>query len=614
MLDWLIKGGTVVDGTGCAPYVADVGVRDGRIVEVGAITTLARQTLKAQGLWITPGFIDIHTHYDGQATWDECFTPSIYHGVTTVVMGNCGVGFAPVRPGHEDDLIKLMEGVEDIPGAALHEGIRWGWESFPQYMDALAATPRSLDYLVQVPHDPLRMYVMGERALAHTTATPADIDAMRGLLREALQAGAAGLSTGRSDNHRTSEGKDTPAANASAQELSGIAQAFDGLHHGVVQVVSDYNLLQGPGEFDAEFDLVEALAQASGRPLSLTWLQRDPGGEQFHQIQARVEAAVDAGLPLFLQTAARGIGVITGFDASFHPFMGFAGYKEVAHLPLAARATALREPDRKARILSQKSEALAGDGSAVPPLVDILLAQIERISARMFPLTEQADYAPSVMHSFFVRARQAGTSALEAIYDYLCAGDGSALIYFPIFNYNDGSLATVREMLNHPRALSGLSDAGAHVGTVCDASFSTFMLSHWVAQTGPLAMPLGQAVEMMTRRNARYLGLNDRGVVAVGMRADLNAVDPAQLGLPLPVLMRDLPAGGKRLVQGATGYVSTWVAGEQVQAQGHITQARPGRLVRMGQAAASIGAGRQDARTPNRLGAAAPGPSHHAQT
>ena len=586
MLDWLIKGGTVVDGTGRAPYVADVGVRDGRIVEVGTITTAARQTLQAQGLWITPGFIDIHTHYDGQATWDDCFTPSIYHGVTTVVMGNCGVGFAPVRPGHEDDLVKLMEGVEDIPGAALHEGIRWNWESFPQYMDALAATPRSLDYLVQVPHDPLRMYVMGERALAHTAATPTDIDDMRALLREALKAGAAGLSTGRCDNHRTSEGKDTPAANASAQELMGLAGAFEGLNHGVVQVVSDYNLLQGPGEFDAEFDLVEALARNSGRPLSLTWLQRDPGGEQFHLIQSRVEAAVRAGLPLYLQTAARGIGVITGLDASFHPFMGFAGYKEVAHLPLAERAAALRQPERKARILAQKSEPLAGDGSAVPPLVDILLGQIERISGRMFALTEQPDYAPSVMQSFFVRARQAGTSALEAIYDYLCAGDGGGLIYFPIFNYNDGSLATVREMLAHPRALSGLSDAGAHVGTVCDASFSTFMLSHWVAQSGPLAMPLEHAVEMMTRRNARYLGLGDRGVIAVGMRADLNAIDPAQLGLPLPAMVRDLPAGGKRLMQGATGYVSTWVAGEQVQAQGHITAARPGRLVRMGQTAA----------------------------
>ncbi len=583
MLDWLLKNGCVVDGTGAPPYVADVGVRDGKIVEVGAITQPSKKTIDASGLWITPGFIDIHTHYDGQATWDDCFTPSIYHGVTTLVMGNCGVGFAPVRPGHEEDLIKLMEGVEDIPGAALHEGIRWNWETFPQYMDALAATPRSLDYLVQVPHDPLRMYVMGERALAHTAATPAEIDAMAVLLRQALEAGALGLSTGRSDNHRTSEGKDTPAANASAQELTGLAGALKGLNHGVIQLVSDYNLLQGPGEFDAEFDLVETLAHASGKPVSLTWLQRDPGGEQYLKIQSRVDAAVAQGLPLYLQTAARGIGVLIGLEASFHPFMGFASYKAVAHLPLAERAAALREPERKARLLKEKSDRLAGDGSAIPPLVDLLLAKIELISGRMFALEDTLNYEPSVMQSFLVRAKQSGISALEAIYDHLCAGSGEGLIYFPIFNYNEGSLDAVRKMLDHPRALSSLSDAGAHVGTVCDASFSTFMLTHWVRDRGRDALPLERAVEMLTQRNARYLGLTDRGVIAPGMRADLNAIDPAQLSVGLPKLEHDLPAGGKRFVQRAKGYVATWVAGEQVQVDGVILDARPGRLVRMGQ-------------------------------
>jgi N-acyl-D-aspartate/D-glutamate deacylase len=583
MLDWLLKNGTVVDGTGALPFVADVAVRDGKIVAVGSIAQPAKQTIDATGLWITPGFIDIHTHYDGQATWDDCFTPSIYHGVTTLVMGNCGVGFAPVRPGHEDDLIKLMEGVEDIPGAALHEGIRWNWETFPQYMDALAATPRSLDYLVQVPHDPLRMYVMGERALAHTAATPAEIDAMAVLLRQALEAGALGLSTGRSDNHRTSEGKDTPAANASAKELTGLARALKGLNHGVIQVVSDYNLMQGPGEFDAEFDLVETMAHASGKPVSLTWLQRDPGGEQYLHIQARVDAAVAQGLPLYLQTAARGIGVLIGLEASFHPFMGFASYKAVAHLPLAQRAAALREPERKARLLQEKSERLAGDGSAIPPLVDLLLAKIELISGRMFALEDTLNYEPSVMQSFLVRAKQSGISALEAIYDHLCAGSGEGLIYFPIFNYNEGSLDTVRRMLDHPRALSSLSDAGAHVGTVCDASFTTFMLTHWVRDRGRDALPLERAVEMLTQRNARYLGLTDRGVIAPGMRADLNAIDPAQLSVGLPKLEHDLPAGGKRFVQKAKGYVATWVAGEQVQANGVISDARPGKLVRMGQ-------------------------------
>jgi len=581
MLDCLIKNGTVVDGTGQKPFIADIGIQGGRINHIGQITESARQTIDATGLWITPGFVDLHTHYDGQVTWDECFTPSIYHGVTTVVMGNCGVGFAPKRPGAEADLVKLMEGVEDIPGAALHEGIVWNWESFPQYMSALEARPHSLDFLVQVPHDPLRMYVMKERALAHEEATPKDIEQMRALLREALEAGAVGFSTGRSDNHRTSEGKETPAAEASHAELTGLAQAFQGLSHGVVQMVSDYNLLKGPAEFEAEFDLVEAIAKASGKSLSLTWLQRDPGSEQFLRIQERVEKAVAKGLPLFMQTGARGIGVLNGLDASFHPFMGFPSYKEVAHLPLAERAAALRDPARKARILSEKSERLAGDGSSIPPLVDILLAKIDMISGRMFPLEANLNYEPSVMESFLVRAKQKGVTPLDVIYDHLSAGRGEGLIYFPIFNYNEGNLDTVRKMLDHPRALSGLSDAGAHVGTVCDASFTTFMLTHWVQGRDKDSMPLETVIEMLTRRNANYLGLKDRGVLSVGMRADINAIDPQKLSVGLPQLVRDLPAGGKRFLQKAEGYVATWVAGEQVQRHGKITSARPGHLVRM---------------------------------
>jgi N-acyl-D-aspartate/D-glutamate deacylase len=581
MLDCLIKNGTVVDGTGQKPFIADVGIQGGRITQIGKINEAAKEIIDATGLWITPGFVDLHTHYDGQVTWDECFTPSIYHGVTTVVMGNCGVGFAPKRPGAEDDLVKLMEGVEDIPGAALHEGIVWNWESFPQYMNALEATPHSLDFLVQVPHDPLRMYVMKERALAHEVATPQDIEQMRALLREALEAGAVGFSTGRSDNHRTSEGKETPAAEASHAELSGLAQAFQGLSHGVVQMVSDYNLLKGPTEFEAEFDLVEAIAKASGKSLSLTWLQRDPGGEQYLRIQERVEKAVAKGLPLFMQTGARGIGVLNGLDASFHPFMGFPSYKEVAHLPLAERASALRDPARKARILSGKSERLAGDGSSIPPLVDILLAKIDMISGRMFPLEANLNYEPSVMESFLVRAKQKGVTPLDVIYDHLSAGRGEGLIYFPIFNYNEGNLDTVRKMLDHPRALSGLSDAGAHVGTVCDASFTTFMLTHWVQGRDKDSLPLETVIEMLTRRNANYLGLKDRGVLSVGMRADINAIDPQKLSVGLPQLVRDLPAGGKRFLQKAEGYVATWVAGEQVQRHGKITSARPGHLVRM---------------------------------
>jgi N-acyl-D-aspartate/D-glutamate deacylase len=582
MLDWLIEGGSVVDGTGRAPFSADVGIRDGRIVAVGSVGEAARERIDARGAWVTPGFIDIHTHYDGQATWDETFSPSIHHGVTTVVMGNCGVGFAPVRRGRESELIKLMEGVEDIPGAALAEGIRWNWESFPQFMDALDATPHSLDYLVQIPHDPVRMAVMGERAFTQPVAGADDIAAMRALVREALQAGAVGFSSGRTDNHRTSEGRETPASEATAAELTGIAGAFDGLSHGVIQMVSDFDVLKGPERFDSEFDLIEQVARAAGRPLSMTWLQRDPGGAQWEAIRDRVDAAVTRGLPLYLQAAARGIGVINGLDASFHPFMGFPGYKEIAHLPLAERAGAMREPARKARVLAERSDRVAGDGSSIPPLVDILLARIELISGRMFPLGAELDYEPGVMQSFLVRAKQRGCSALEVLYDHLAEGDGTNLIYFPIFNYNDGSLEVVRRMLEHPRALAGLSDAGAHVGTVCDASFTTFMLTHWVRDRAEGRLPLERAVEMMTSRNARYLGLVDRGTLAPGQRADLNVIDPAALGVGVPKLVRDLPAGGRRFLQKGVGYVGTWVAGQRVRQGGEPTAARPGRLVRAG--------------------------------
>ncbi|KFE72019.1 N-acyl-D-amino-acid deacylase family protein [Hyalangium minutum] len=582
MLDLLLEGGTVIDGTGAAPRTADVGIRDGRIVEVGRITEAAHERVQASGAWVTPGFIDLHTHYDGQASWDETFSPSILHGVTTLMMGNCGVGFAPVRPNEHPRLISLMEGVEDIPGAALAEGIRWGWESFPQYMDALAAVPHSLDFLVQVPHDPLRIYVMGERAEAHQAATPEDISTMRQLLHAALQAGAAGFTTGRTDNHRTAEGRETPASEASAHELAGLAQAFQGLSHGVLQVVSDFDLLRDPGRFHAEFDLVEQLARAAGRPLSMTWLQRDPGGEQYEAIRERVEAAVARGLPLYLQAAARGIGVLLGLDASFHPFIGFPGYKEISSLPLAERAAALREPARRARILSEKPERLAGDGTPIPPLVDLLLQRIELISGRMFPLGERPNYEPALADSFLVRAKHSGQPALAALYDYLCEGDGSNLIYFPIFNYNGGSLEVVRRMLEHPRALAGLSDAGAHVGTVCDASFPTFLLTWWARDRERERLPLERTVELLTSRNARYLGLSDRGVIAPGMRADLNVIEPSRLSLRRPELRRDLPAGGKRFVQTAEGYVATFVAGRAVQRHGAITDERPGQLVRLG--------------------------------
>jgi N-acyl-D-aspartate/D-glutamate deacylase len=582
MFDIVFKGGLVVDGTGAQPRVADVGVKDGRITAIGSISDSANEIVDANGAWVTPGFIDLHTHYDGQATWDDAFVPSIYHGVTTLVMGNCGVGFAPARKGEEQRLIELMEGVEDIPGAALAEGVKWDWQSFPEYMTALEKTPRSLDYLVQVPHDPLRMFVMGERAKANEATTAADIVAMQALLDEALQAGAVGFSTGRSDNHRTSKGEATPASESSRVELTALAGVLKNFNHGVVQLVSDFDVLRGTATFDAEFELVVAMAEASGKPLSMTWLQRDPGGEQYLEMQKRVEALSDKasgqGLPIYLQTAARGIGVITGLDASFHLFMGCPAYQEIAAKPLPERAAAMRDAQTKLRMLSEPAVKLADGKTSVPPLVDILRSQIERISARMFPLVMdgKVNYEPHVKDSFYARAKQSGITAMEAIYDYLCEGDGGNLIYFPIFNYNEGNLDVVHQMLTHPRALLGLSDAGAHVGTVCDASFSTFMLTHWRQK-----MTLPTVIHQMTQKQAQYLGLKDRGILQVGMRADINVIDLDKLMLGIPELVRDLPAGGKRFVQKAEGYVGTWVAGQCVILDGAITDKKPGKLVRM---------------------------------
>ena len=585
MLDLVIEGGTVVDGSGAVPFAADVGVAGGRIVEMGRVTSPARERIDARGAWVTPGFVDIHTHYDGQACWDETFSPSIQHGVTTLVMGNCGVGFAPHLSGRQDELISLMQGVEDIPGVALAEGVPFAWQSFTEYMDWLEARPRSLDCLVQVPHDPLRMAVMKDRALAQEAATPDDIGQMRQLLRQALEAGAAGFSTGRTDNHRTARGAETPASEASAAELAGLGAAFHGLGHGVVQVVSDFDLLRGPERFDAEFDLVERLAEAAGRPLSMTWMQRDPGGDQWQAIRTRTEAAVARGLPLYLQAAARGIGVIIGLEASFHPFMGFPGYKEVAHLPLPDRMAALRDPARKARILAERSEPLSGDGTPVPPLVDILLARIELIAGRMFPLGEVPDYEPTLAASFAARARQLGCSALEALYDHFTRGDGQQLVYFPIFNYNGGNLDVVREMIDAPNTLIGLGDGGAHVGIMCDATATSYTLTHWTRDRakdrarGSL-FPVAWAIKRLTADNAIEVGLRDRGVLKPGLKADINVIDYDNMRLRRPEIVYDLPAGGKRLVQRTDGFDATIVSGSIVYRDGEPTGALPGRLIR----------------------------------
>lgn len=578
--DLVVRGGTVVDGTGGEPFEADVAVAGGRIAAVGKVNGEARRTIDARGALVTPGFVDIHTHYDGQVSWDPDLMPSSIHGVTTAVMGSCGVGFAPVRPSDRDRLIALMEGVEDIPGTALAEGIQWRWESFAEYLDALDAMPRTIDVAAQVTHDPLRVWVMGERAVAEEPATPADIAAMRALLAEALAAGAIGFSTGRTDNHRSNTGAHTPAAEARVDELRGLAEELGAAGHGVLQAVSDFDMLEGPQGFEGEFDLLEAMADASRRPMSLSLMQRDQEPDQWRRILARVDAANARGLTMRVQVAPRAIGVLLGLDATFHPFMGFPSYRAIAHLPLAERVAAMRDPAFRARLLSERHERLAGDGSAIPPLADLLLARLDQLAMRMFVLGEEPDYEPPFAASIGARARMAGVPVLAAMLDALLEEDGRALVYFPLHNYTGGTLDVVGQMLAHPAALPGLSDGGAHVGTICDASFPSYLLQHWGRDRPQGRLPIARLVQMQTADTARFVGLTDRGRVAPGLRADLNVIDLAALRLRPPRLIRDLPAGGKRLMQRAEGYRATLVAGRVVAEGGELTGERPGRLVR----------------------------------
>ncbi len=581
--DLLIRGGTIIDGTGRERFTGDVAVRDGIIVDVGRLGGQARRVIDADGALVTPGFTDIHTHYDGQVSWDADLRPSVDHGVTTCVLGNCGVGFAPVRPEDHQRLIDLMEGVEDIPGTALAEGIRWGWDSFETYMDVIDSFPHTIDFAVQVPHDAVRVYVMRDRAIAGETASADDVAAMRDLVGRALAAGAVGFATGRSDNHRSADGAATPASEANEAELVGIASALKGFGHRVLQAVSDFDMDAGPEPFDREFDLLERMTAASGgHTLSLSLLQRDHAPTQWQQIIARAEQANARGHRIRFQVAPRAIGVMLGLEATFHPFVGFPSYKAISQLPLAERVAIMRDPAFRARLLGEKSERLSGDGSSIPPLADKLLEHIDKIALRLFRLGEQPDYEQSIEQSIYAASLSSGKSPLEAVYEALLEDDGRELLYFPLYNYTRMTLDDVRTMLSHELALSGLSDGGAHVGTICDGSFSTFLLSYWGRDRETGTFPLERLVQMQAFDTARHVGLVDRGAIAAGQRADLNVIDFARLCLRRPELLRDLPAGGKRLLQRAEGYRATLVAGTPVVEDGALTGARPGRLVRAG--------------------------------
>ncbi|WP_417482139.1 N-acyl-D-amino-acid deacylase family protein [Maricaulis sp.] len=583
MFDLKIEGGLVFDGTGGPGVWTDIGVSGGRIVAIGNDIGAAKRTIDAKGQIVTPGFIDVHTHYDGQASWDSDLRPSIDHGVTTAVMGNCGVGFAPVHEGDHEKLIKLMEGVEDIPGTALAEGLTWNWESFPDYLDALAAVPRTIDIAAMLPHDPLRVYVMGDRAIHSEPANDADIAEMQRLTREALEAGAIGFATGRSDVHKSADGDWTPSSEATRAELTGIAKAFNGLDYGVVQAVSDFNLERGEQDFDEEWSIIADYAKASGRPFSFSLMQRDFAPDQWLKLIERTEKLKEEGVDARMQVAPRAIGVFLGFNCTFHPFMGYPSYKTIADLPLEERVKRMKDPAFKAKILSEKTEKLAGPGSSVPPLADMLMEHIDFVAEKFFQLGNPPDYEQGPENSLAAKARAKGVSLMEMVYDTLLERDGHELIYLPLYNYTEMNYDNVLKMMQHPQALYGLSDGGAHVGTVCDASMPTYMLTHWTRDRKrgeKLSLP--RVVRMLTGAQADYMGMSDRGYIREGLKADINVIDLDNLQMEPPHMVQDLPAGGQRLLQGANGYTATIVAGEVVIENGKLTGAKPGTVYRAG--------------------------------
>jgi len=567
--DLVIRGGTVADGTGGTPFEADVAVAGGRIAAVGTVHGAGRDEIDARGRLVTPGFVDIHTHYDGQAVWDARLTPSSWHGVTTVVMGNCGVGFAPVRVAGRDRLIELMEGVEDVPGTALHAGIDWQWESFADYLDALARRPHDIDVCAQLPHGALRFYVMGDRAARLEAATADDVAQMRMLAAEAMRAGAIGFSTSRTLNHRTKSGDPTPSLRATEEELTQIALGLRDAGHGVIEMISDFDT---PDPV-TEFAMIRRIVAASGRPLSISLAQRHGAPQMWRTLLDMVEAAAEAGLPISAQVAPRPLGVLLGLQASLNPFSTHPSLRALAAEPLATKVAAMRAPSFRARVLAEEPD----------PAQAALRRRLLRMET-LFPLGDVPDYEPPRERSLGSIAQREGRTVAEVAYDMLLDDEGRSFFFAPFANYAGFDLDVCREMLAHPNTLPGLGDGGAHVGSISDASFPTYMLMHWGRDRRRGRFDIGWLVKRQTADTARAVGLHDRGVIAAGMKADLNVIDLGRLRIERPVMAFDLPSGAKRLMQRARGYDATIVSGSIVYRDGEPTGALPGNLVRGPQA------------------------------
>ena len=563
--DLVIRGGTVIDGSGGPVVDADVAVSDGQIITVGQVREVGTDEIDAHGRLVMPGFVDVHTHYDAQVTWANQITPSSCNGVTTVLMGNCGVGFAPVRSNHHDMLISLMEGVEDIPEVVMNAGLPWTWSSFPDYLDTLAARQYDVDVATQVPHAALRVFVMGERGANREEATAEDRIEMARLARDGILAGAFGFSTSRLLQHRTAKGEPVPSYGAAEAELAEIADALAQVGRGWIQVVGDY----GDG-IDQEFSLLTRLAKRSRRPLTLTLLQKNSDPDQWRDLLDRIATANSDGLQITGQIRGRPTSTLLGFELSENPFLGCASWQELASLDIDARVAMLRDPNLRARLIAEP-----GRNSA----------QIKRLRdwERIFPFGDPPQYEPDPSTSVGAEARRRGIEPAELAYDLLMENDGRGILYHPMTNYSGGDMAPVYEMLGHPNTLIGLGDGGAHVGIMCDATDMVHTLTHWTRDRtrGPKHR-IEEVVRRLTSANAEAIGLHDRGRIAASMRADINVVDYEALQLQVPEVRYDLPAGGKRLLQRSKGFDATIVAGVSVWRHGEATGALPGRLLRSG--------------------------------
>jgi N-acyl-D-amino-acid deacylase len=567
--DLLIRNGTIVDGLGGEPYVGDVAVGDGVIVAVGPQKNgvngdTATTEIDATGLLVTPGFVDLHTHYDGQAIWSDRLTPSSAHGVTTVVMGNCGVGFAPCRKEDHDVLVDVMAGVEDIPGVVMTDGLPWNWETFPEYMDALDAGRRDIDVAAYLPHSPLRVYVMGQRGADREPATAEDLAKMRALAKEAMEIGALGFASSRLTIHKTESGSPIPSYEAAREEIEQIARGVVDAGGGLLQFVPDIPA----GGYQPVLQTVFDVAEDVGLPVTFTLVVANAGDPTWPDAITMIEKANAAGGDITAQLLPRPIGLIIGLQLSANPFVLYPSYREIAHLPLAERVAEMRKPEVRARILADKP----GHGHPI--------LYVAQMWDWIFPLGDNPNYEPNPADSIGARARAKGVNPMEEAYDRLLDDDGRAMLLVATSNLEKNSLDTVGELLHRDDVVLGLGDGGAHYGMICDASYSTYFLAHWARDRASGRFTVPEAVRELTSVPARVAGLADRGRIAVGYKADLNVIDHAALRLHKPVITYDLPAGGRRLDQTAEGYIATVVSGQIIAENGVPTAARPGKLVR----------------------------------